>query len=1172
MRTCTLLFFFLLGLLTALPGRAQVDPSKRLPTICPTQPTAKQRQEALALRSTYAQFVRGRRVAAGPATPKFIPLRIHIVRNSDGTGGVSMTEVVNGLANTNKLFNASGIQFYLATEGAPGDPNYWAHYINDDRFVTFRPDQEVSSGPGQGKPQEFVLVDTTQATYARNAINVYFTKNILFFGDYPVGGYANFPGPNLRDNFLFVIDSQANDDVTLPHELGHYFNLYHTFQDNQDPDISKRELVTRSKDEVSPRLPANCDVAGDQVCDTPADPYGIRNVFPDFNCQYRFFGQAPVDANGDPFNPANVMSNIMSYWYFHCLNNLTDQQNERMRMALLPRTDPNNQYTLDRSATSFSPAELPNNLTASFTGTRVLLRWNDRTDKEAGYIVERSTSVNGPFIEVGGVGPDIISFSDLNLSPNQTYYYRLKPANSIDGHSEVLSTTSGELYCTPVFLSSNLPEDDRSIQRFSLAGENNQVMDNPSNGNSERSFGEFTTQQTGPGATLPVVTLQAGKPYSFSLTVRSYAAKFPDFFSDPEFAIWLDLNGDRTFSENERLANGTFAKDRLSLVGTLTIPQTLTPGLTRLRVRFSDGGGPVAPCIFNTHHETEDYLVDLQAAPDGPQPLALLDPIFNCQTGEFVFRTSGGNGKPIEFMGIGITPWTTNPNQRLDDALVRETGPVIITLRARQDGVEVTRTFHRQAVCGQVTPVANRAPFVNRVPNTQVANAEVYFSYVVPVETFGDPDGDALTYNATGLPQGLVFSPNTRSFVGTIPTAGSYTIQLTATDPGGLSATTSFLLNVFVRGSQEPLVLLEPGFNCQTGDFVFRTSGGNGKPIEFFGIGITPWTTNPNQRLDGPLMVETGPVIITLRARQDGVEVTRTFPRQAVCGEVTSGTNRPPFVNLPIGTLFLAKNDDFQLLLESVHFQDPDGDKLSYTVSNLPVGVKFGSSQGDYYFYGKPTQLGTYQVLITAYDPKGLSASMTFDFVVYDPSEDLPLYLDDPIFDCKTGEFIFRAGGGDGTPIEFFGIGITPWTTNPNQRLDGPLMVEKGPVIIVLRARQSGKEVTLTWQRQVACNEPVFNTGRKAAKGPEPVAGLQVKVLGNPVRDNRLTVEVRGAYGEPLHFTLTDLQGRNVANRRVARPATVERQTFLLSDQPAGTLLLNVTAGDRTRTVKVVKE
>jgi len=73
--------------------------------------------------------------------------------------------------------------------------------------------------------------------------------------------------------------------TTFPHEVGHYFDLFHTHETAYG-----RECVDGS----------NCTTAGDRLCDTPADPgLGAHNV--NDACQY--IGHELDPCHGDPYSP-----------------------------------------------------------------------------------------------------------------------------------------------------------------------------------------------------------------------------------------------------------------------------------------------------------------------------------------------------------------------------------------------------------------------------------------------------------------------------------------------------------------------------------------------------------------------------------------------------------------------------------------------------------------------------------------------------------------------------------------------------------------------------------------------------------------------------------------------------------------------------------------------------
>ena len=103
-----------------------------------------------------------------------------------------------------------------------------------------------------------------------------------------------------------------------------------------------------------------------------------------------------------------------------------------------------------------------------------------------------------------------------------------------------------------------------------------------------------------------------------------------------------------------------------------------------------------------------------------------------------------------------------------------------------------TRPFYGLS---EVFEVTSELAVAKPVPD-QRATKGAWFSYTLPADTFVHPDGDPLTYTAT---QGngralewLTFTASTRTFSGKAPWAGTLTVKVTATDPGGASASDRF--------------------------------------------------------------------------------------------------------------------------------------------------------------------------------------------------------------------------------------------------------------------------------------------------------------------------------------------------------------------------------------------
>jgi len=91
---------------------------------------------------------------------------------------------------------------------------------------------------------------------------------------------------------------------------------------------------------------------------------------------------------------------------------------------------------------------------------------------------------------------------------------------------------------------------------------------------------------------------------------------------------------------------------------------------------------------------------------------------------------------------------------------------------------------------------------VTQTPNQNTVAGSA-FSLTMPAGTFNDPDGDSLTYSATALngaalPSWLTFTPGTQKFSGTptLANVGTLGVQVTATDPAGLSASETFNIAV----------------------------------------------------------------------------------------------------------------------------------------------------------------------------------------------------------------------------------------------------------------------------------------------------------------------------------------------------------------------------------------
>jgi MAM domain, meprin/A5/mu/Secretion system C-terminal sorting domain/Pregnancy-associated plasma protein-A len=146
-----------------------------------------------------------------------------------------------------------------------------------------------------------------------NVLNVYFFEAVSSGGT-PVCGYSYLPPSADR---VIIRKSCMYEEVFL-HEMGHYFSLYHTH--GKSNSVRTDELVNGS----------NCQHAGDDVCDTPADPNVFRSYGYMNGCTY--IGQIN-DANGQPYAPDPT--NYMCYANIGCKTHFSTQQLNRMAYSAL---------------------------------------------------------------------------------------------------------------------------------------------------------------------------------------------------------------------------------------------------------------------------------------------------------------------------------------------------------------------------------------------------------------------------------------------------------------------------------------------------------------------------------------------------------------------------------------------------------------------------------------------------------------------------------------------------------------------------------------------------------------------------------------------------------------------------------------------------------------------
>jgi|GEM_PF-1870015 len=125
---------------------------------------------------------------------------------------------------------------------------------------------------------------------------------------------------------------------------------------------------------------------------------------------------------------------------------------------------------------------------------------------------------------------------------------------------------------------------------------------------------------------------------------------------------------------------------------------------------------------------------------------------------------------------------------------------------------------------------------------------------------------------------------------------------------------------------------------------------------------------------------------------------------------------------------------------------------------------------------------------------------------------------------------------------------------------------------IRLRATQTGTPTDAVFVYDWLANCRTGTIISRPTKEGRDETSLSVRVLGNPIVNGRVHVEVAGAAGQPVQFMLTDMRGTVINTHRVEQPALVETHVIDVGRQPVGTLLLRVSTSTRSKTVTLLKK
>ncbi len=253
------------------------------------------------------------------ANEEVIPVVFHVIHLGESIGSgsnISDAEIMESFDQLNEDFaNLQGdgvdmsIQFCLAERDPEGMSTNGIIRVDGSVNSSYA-SMGISSGSGGNE----VAVKALSIWPNTDYVNIWVVHNISGSAI----GYAHFPGAAANvdgvvlDDFTFTSSSYEH---VITHELGHFFDLYHTFTDSSDGDPST----------CPPNSPSTCDIEGDFCCDTR--PH--TTTFPSTFCNENEF----YECDSGPYTFA-VHKNYMNYIDNSCMSIFTSDQVDRANAAL----------------------------------------------------------------------------------------------------------------------------------------------------------------------------------------------------------------------------------------------------------------------------------------------------------------------------------------------------------------------------------------------------------------------------------------------------------------------------------------------------------------------------------------------------------------------------------------------------------------------------------------------------------------------------------------------------------------------------------------------------------------------------------------------------------------------------------------------------------------------
>jgi len=273
----------------------------------------------------------------------------------------------------------------------------------------------------------------------------------------------------------------------------------------------------------------------------------------------------------------------------------------------------------------------------------------------------------------------------------------------------------------------------------------------------------------------------------------------------------------------------------------------------------------------------------------------------------------------------------------------------------------------------------NRAPIFSTIGSKNV-NEDSLLEFTILAN---DPDGDSVSYMASGLPSGASFLGQKFSWKPSFIQSGVYTVTFIAMDQKGASSNQSMQITVN-NINRVPTItsyypLSDPIINeGSTQDFRISAEDPDNDYLIY-----KLW-------IDNNFILNTNSYIYTTNSSSVGIHIFNL-----TVGDGSSSTGKswkvtvnkinraPSIISTPVTTATENAAYSYQVV-----GSDPDGDALTYSLTAAPAGMTIDSTKGLISWIPDFEQSGTHSVIVRVTDTAGLTGDQSFTITVANTNRD----------------------------------------------------------------------------------------------------------------------------------------------------------------------------------------